>query len=81
MKKALLYSVLALLISSGTHFACSNSGDEEPEKGEIDKITDQAAKDIADSIQDPLEKARAAKELLEQVRRDMEKALEENKKE
>ena len=74
MKKILLYPAIALFLFCGTFLACSNNGDEESNKGRIEKMTDKAAKDIVDHIRTPIEKARSVKK----VEEDRQKAVEEN---
>ncbi|MCK5505926.1 MAG: hypothetical protein KAJ10_12240 [Thermodesulfovibrionia bacterium] len=75
MKKMFLYSIAALLLISSTHIACSSHKEAESEKGTIEKMTDRKGKEMADSITVPIEKARAARELVEGRGSDMEEAL------
>ncbi len=75
MNKILACIVVTLFLSTPLLLSCTKSEDKETEKGSIEKMTDQAAKDMADSITIPLDKARAAKELVEKNYRDMEENL------
>jgi hypothetical protein len=60
MKKIGICWFLGLVLFCGTFFACSNKKEMEKEKGAIEKMTDQAAKDIVHKIQTPINKAREA---------------------
>ncbi len=75
MKKILLCIVASLFIFSPLLMSCTKSEDAETEKGAIDRMTEKAGKEMADSITVPLEKARNAKELVEENYRDMEENL------
>ena len=75
MNKILLCIVAALFMCSPLLLSCTKSEDAETEKGAIDRMTDNAAKEMADSITVPLEKARNAKELVEEKYRKMEEDL------
>lgn len=75
MRKRLWFLIVALLLISVAHIACSSHKDAESEKGKIEKMTDKTAKEMADRITIPIEKARAAKELVEGRQGDMEEAL------
>ena len=75
MKKNILYIFLALLLFCAVFAACTSKKEAETEKGSIDKMTDRAAKEMADSIQIPLARARAAAKLQEDKMRDLDEAL------
>ncbi len=75
MKKILLCIVAALFMCSALLLSCTKSEDAETEKGAIDQMTDKAAKEMADRITVPLEKARNAKDLVEKNYSDMEENL------
>ena len=75
MKKILLCIVAALFIFSSMLLSCTKSEDAETERGAIESMTDKAGKEMADRITDPLEKAKHAKELVEQNYIDMEENL------
>ncbi len=75
MKKIFLCIMAALCICSTMLLSCSKNEDAETEKGTIDKMTEEAGKEMAGSISGPLEKAREAQELVEKNYRDMEENL------
>ena len=76
MKKILLCIAAALCICSTLLLSCTKSSEDgETEKGAIERMTDKAGKEMADSITDPLEKARGAKEMVEKNYIDMEENL------
>ena len=57
--------VTIFLLLSAIFAACSDTPESEPEKGRIKTITDKVAKDIGNHIRQPIDKARAVKELQE----------------
>ena len=75
MKKNILHIFMAEFLFCAVFVACTSKKEAETEKGAIDKMTDRAAKGMADSIQIPLNKARAAAKLQEDKMRDIEEAL------
>jgi hypothetical protein len=75
MKKKYVYIFMALFLFCAVFIACSSGKDAETEKGAIDKMTDRAAKEMADSIQIPLERARAAAKLQEDKMRELDEAM------
>ncbi len=75
MKKRVIWFAAALFIFSSLLSSCTKSDTDETEKGAIDRMTEEAGKEMADRITDPIEKARNAKELTEKHNRDTEKDL------
>jgi hypothetical protein len=75
MKKIFLCSVVVLCICSTLLLSCAKSEDTEKEKGAIDRMSEKAGKEMADRIADPLEKARIAKEQVDENYRDMEEDI------
>ena len=75
MKKNILHIFMALFLFCAVFAACSANKETETEKGAIDKMTDRAAKGMADSIQIPLNKARVAAKQQEDKMREIEEAL------
>ena len=78
MKTMLLYSVIALLVSSATFLACSSNKEAESEKGTIEAVTDKTAKEVVRRIRTPIEKARSVKNQQEDRLSDMEETLKEH---
>lgn len=74
MKKICSICLIALF-SASLFVACSSGKDGETEKGSIDKMTDRAAKGMADTIQIPLERARASAKLQEAKIGELEEAM------
>ena len=60
MKTFLPCSLVVLLLCSATVFSCSPKEEADPEKGAIEKLTDQAADELTNRIRTPIEKARSA---------------------
>lgn len=75
MKKNFLHVLMALFLSAAVFVSCTSEKDTETEKGAIDNMTDRAAKEMADSIQIPLERARAAAKQQEDKMRELDEAL------
>lgn len=63
MKKILMYILSALVVIWIGFSACSRGGDVEPEKGKIEKFTDQLADDAVQRIKAPINKARAVQDM------------------
>ena len=62
MKRLLIYSALVLLIFCTSLSACSKEEEGEPERGKIEKMTDEAADAIVTRIKTPINRAKATKE-------------------
>jgi hypothetical protein len=75
MKKKYVYILIAMFLFCAAFIACSSGKDAETEKGVIDKMTDRAAKGMTDSIQIPLQRARAAAKLEEDKLRELDVAM------
>lgn len=56
---------------------CSGNSGEEPEKGDIRKMTDQVADDLVHKIRDPIDQARLVKNQEEERLSDGQNAVEE----
>ncbi|MDY6953422.1 MAG: hypothetical protein SWE60_18075 [Thermodesulfobacteriota bacterium] len=78
MKRLLMYPALALVLCTG-FYACSEDKEapEAPEKGRIEKMTDEAAAVAVDRIQRPMERARSLDEMARQRVRGMDEAADE----
>jgi len=75
MNKNILYILLTLFLICAVPVACTSKNDADTDKGAIDKMTDKAAKGMADSIQIPLQRAQAAAKIQEDKMRDLEEAM------
>jgi hypothetical protein len=75
MKKKYVYIFIVLFLFCAVFIACSSGKEGETEKGAIEKMTDRAAKGMADSIQIPLERARAAAKVQENKMRELDEAM------
>ena len=65
MKKIVVGIVASLLLGVVCLFPVSCSKDKE-EKGSVEKMTEKAAKDVANKLMAPIDKAKAAKEMQEE---------------
>ncbi len=63
MKRVLFFIFPVLFVLSVSFTACSQSEEEQEEKGQIEQMTDEMADEAVDMIQTPLDKARAVKKL------------------
>ena len=77
MEKMMTYCVLVLLFGGAALLSCSNNKEAEPEKGMIEKMTDKAAKEMAERIRAPIDQARSAADQEEDSMKDMDKSLKE----
>jgi hypothetical protein len=57
--------------------ACSKKEEAEPEKGAIEKMTDEAADVIVNKIRTPMDRARSVEDLQQDRAKAMEEALDE----
>lgn len=78
MRKLFLYFTAAVLFSGLFLVGCSSNSGEEPEKGEIRKMTDQVAHDLTQKMRSPIDKARALKDREEDRLNDQEDAAAES---
>lgn len=78
MRKLFLCFTAAVLFSGLFLVGCSSNSGEEPEKGEIRKMTDQVAHDLTHKMRSPIDKARALKDREEDRLNDQEDAAEES---
>ncbi len=63
MKKLFMYILSVLVVFWIGLSACSRGEDVEPEKGKIEKFTDQIADDAVQGIKAPINKARAVQDM------------------
>ena len=75
MKKILTYFGMATAILCMILPACSKEGEVESEKVKIEDMTDHAAGTISERIQTPMNKARKAKDILENRVGDIDESL------
>ena len=76
-KKLFLYTI-CMLFTALSLWGCSSNSGEESEKGAIRKMTDQVAHDLSHKMRNPIDKARAAKDLEEDRLNDLEDTAEES---
>jgi len=69
--------LLACALIGFSFFACSKKEEAEPEKGDIEKMTDEAADVIVNKIRTPMDRARSVKELEEDRAKAMDEAINE----
>ncbi|MEE4261091.1 MAG: hypothetical protein V2I56_00250 [Desulfobacteraceae bacterium] len=72
MKKLIFHFTVAMLFSALCLWGCSDNSGEKSEKGAIRKMTDQVAHDLSHKMRDPIDKARAVKDLEEDRLNDLE---------
>ena len=79
MKKNIIHLLIVLLfIIISSLWACSSDTDGASEKGAIEQMTDQVAKDIVHHIRTPINKAHAVKDREESRQSDWEDTAEES---
>jgi len=77
MKNLFMYFVMLLSLLCIGLSACAKGEEVEPEKGEIEKITDQIAEDAVRGIKDPINKARAVQDMEGKRLEDLDNPLDE----
>ena len=78
MRSLLAYLIMALVVFSVGLCACSKKKEEaEPEKGAIEKMTDEVAHTAVKKIRTPIDQAHSAKAAEEERAKAMDKALQE----
>jgi hypothetical protein len=75
MKRVVMYAAVILVVFSVSFSACSKKEEAEPEKGKIDKMTDQAADAIVTRIRTPINQARSTKEAEEERMKALDETL------
>ena len=75
MRSLLNYLVMALVVFSVGLGACSKKEEAEPEKGAIEKMTDEVAHTAVKKIRTPIDQARSAKAVEEERAKAMDEAL------
>jgi hypothetical protein len=75
MKRLLMYLAMALVVFSVGFAACSKKEEGEPEKGRIEKMTDEVAHTAVKKIRTPMDQARSARAKEEDRARAMDEAL------
>ncbi len=63
MKKLLMYTFSVFVVFCIGFSACSKGEEVEPEKGRIERFTDQVADDAVQGIKAPINKARAVQDM------------------
>jgi hypothetical protein len=71
IKKMLFCCFIGSVLVSGTFFACSGKKEPEAEKGPIEKMTDQTAKDVVNQLRAPINKARSIEKQQEERIKEM----------
>jgi hypothetical protein len=77
MKRSLIYFVMLFFVFSIGVSACSKKEEGEPEKGAIEKMTDEVAHTAVQKIRTPMDQARSAKAKEEDRASAMDEALQE----
>lgn len=75
MRRLLMYLVMALVVFSVGLFACSKKEEVEPEKGAIEKMTDEVAHTAVKKIRTPIDQAHSARALEEERAKAMDESL------
>lgn len=75
MKRLLIYLAMALVVFSIGLYACSKKEEGEPEKGAIEKMTDEVAHTAVKKIRTPIDQAHSARAVEEERVKAMDEAL------
>ena len=76
MRKILFYTFTFLFLCFWIS-ACSNGGENEQEKGAIEKMTERTVHDMVEKIQTPIDRAKNAKETEEDRAKKMDEIIKE----
>jgi len=74
MKKVLSYCLIGLVLVSGAFVGCSDKK-EPAEKGAIEKMTEETAREAVKQIRTPIDKARSVAKQQEEKNKEMDDAL------
>jgi hypothetical protein len=75
MRSLLTYLVMTLVVFSIGFSACSKKEEGEPEKGAIEKMTDEVAHTAVKKIRTPIDQAHSARAVEEERVKAMDEAL------
>ena len=77
MRRLLVCALIGFSFVCLSFLGCSKKEEGEPEKGAIEKMTDEAAEVIVNKIRTPMDRARSVKELEEDRAKAMDEAMNE----
>lgn len=75
MKKVMPCCLLALILISGAFWGCSDKKEPASEKGAIQKMTEESAREAVNQIRTPIDKARSVAQQQEEMNKEMDDAL------
>jgi hypothetical protein len=74
MKKILSYCLIGVVLVSGAFYGCSDKKEPAPEKGAIQKMTEDTARQAVDRIRTPIDKARSVAQQQEEKDKEVDDA-------
>jgi hypothetical protein len=75
MIKILAYCLIGVVLVSGAFYGCSDKKEPAPEKGAIQKMTEETAKEAVKQIRTPIDKARSVAQQQEDKAKELDDAL------
>ena len=75
MLKILSYCLKGMVMLSVVFWSCSDKKEPRPEKGAIQKMTEETAKEAAQQIRTPIEKARSVAKQQEDKNKELDDAV------
>jgi hypothetical protein len=75
MIKILAYCLIGVVLVSGAFYGCSDKKEPVPEKGAIQKMTEETAKEAVKQIRTPIDKARSVAQQQEDKAKELDDAL------
>ena len=75
MLKILSYCLIGMVMLSGVFWGCSDKKEPGPEKGAIQKMTEETAKEAAHQIRTPIDKARSVVKQQEEKNKEVDDAV------
>jgi len=75
MLKILSYCMIGMVMLSGVFWGCSDKKELGPEKGAIQKMTEETAKEAVQQIRTPIDKARSVVKQQEEKNKEVDDAV------
>jgi hypothetical protein len=75
MIKILAYCLIGMMLIAGTFYGCSDKKEPAPEKGAIQKMTEETARQAVDRIRTPIDKARSVAQQQEEKNKEVDDAV------
>ena len=75
MKKILSYCLIGVVLFGGAFWSCSDKKEPAAEKGAIQKMTEETAREAVNQIRTPIDKARSVAQQQEEKNKELDDTL------